>query len=324
MTYTPPLRCAARGVKAPALLRREAQIRARALAVELQQYSDVFRKNAMLRIGSARRTVRGLSGRFAVCVALASAGSFAEVSLWPQRASAEDMLSADEIAAKIVRGNGFTWEGAKTRLRMVLVEAGGAQAERSMEVLGRRHDGRLQTKVTFLSPQDSAGTKFLTVENADGKTEQHIYLPGLKRTRRVVGREREGSFMGSDFSYGDLVRKDGKGTKHVKLNDESIGPEPTYVLESTPGNVEEAGYSKIRTWVRKTDFVPLRTQFFDASGKLKKTLFVQKIRVVDGRPVVTQATMKSENGHKTELVVDDIQKRDDLPDADFSPTSLER
>jgi hypothetical protein len=130
--------------------------------------------------------------------------------------------------------------------------------------------------------------------------------------------------MGSDFSYGDLVRKDDKGTKHTKLNDESIGADPTYVLESTPGSVEEAGYSKIRTWVRKTDFVPLRTQFFDASGKLKKTLYVQKIRTLDGRPVVVEATMKSENGHKTQLVVDDIQKRDDLPDADFSPASLER
>jgi hypothetical protein len=259
----------------------------------------------------------------AMCLALASAGSFATVSALSPRAMAEDALTAEEIAGRIVRGNGFSWEGAKTKLRMIVSEPNGDKKEREMEVLGRRHDGRLQTKVTFLSPQDSAGTKFLTVEKSGGGTEQHIYLPAYKRTRRVVGREREGSFMGSDFTYSDLVRKDDQGTKHKKLADESIGADATYVLESTPGSVEEAGYAKIKTWVRKTDFVPLRTQFFDASGKLKKTLYVREIGKLEGKPVVKKALMKSENGHSTELIIDDVQPRNDLPDSDFSPTSLE-
>jgi len=266
--------------------------------------------------------VRRFSGA-AVCLALASAGTFSEVSLYASQAVAEDALGAEDIAQRIVRGNGFTWEGAKTKLRMIVAEPNGDKKEREMEVLGRRHEGRLQTKVTFLSPQDSAGTKFLTVEKSGGGTEQHIYLPAYKRTRRVVGREREGSFMGSDFTYSDLVRKDDQGTKHKKLPDESIGADATYVLESTPGSVEEAGYSKIKTWVRKTDFVPLRTQFFDASGKLKKTLYVREIGKLEGKPVVKKALMKSENGHATELIIDDVQPRNDLPDSDFSPTSLE-
>jgi len=263
-----------------------------------------------------------LSRSLVACAAMASAGAFATVSAYAPPVAAEE-LSADDIAQRIVRGNGFTWEGAKTKLRMIVSEPNGEKKEREMEVLGRRHDGRLETKVTFLSPQDSAGTKFLTVEKSGGGTEQHIYLPAYKRTRRVVGREREGSFMGSDFTYSDLVRKDDQGTKHKKLADESIGADPTYVLESTPGSVEEAGYGKIKTWVRKTDFVPLRTQFFDASGKLKKTLYVREIGKLDGKPVVKKALMKSENGHATELIIDDIQPRNDLPDSDFSPTSLE-
>jgi hypothetical protein len=259
----------------------------------------------------------------AVCLALASAGTFAEVGAYAPTAMAEEALGAEEIAQRIVRGNGFSWEGAKTKLRMIVAEPNGDKKEREMEVLGRRHDGRLQTKVTFLSPQDSAGTKFLTVEKSGGGTEQHIYLPAYKRTRRVVGREREGSFMGSDFTYSDLVRKDDQGTKHKKLADESVGADATYVLESTPGSVVEAGYSKVKTWVRKTDFVPLRTQFFDAAGKLKKTLYVREIGKLEGKPVVKKALMKSENGHSTELIIDDIQARNDLPDSDFSPTSLE-
>jgi hypothetical protein len=238
-------------------------------------------------------------------------------------ARAED-LGADQIAAKIIRGNGFTWEGAHTRLRMVLVEPNGQKSERALDVLGRRKDGRLASKVQFLSPTDVAGTKFLTIEKPNGGTEQHIYLPGLKRTRRITGREREGSFMGSDFTYSDLSRKDDKGAKHVKLPDEQIGKDDCYVIESTPGNPEEAGYGKVRAWVRKKDFVALRTKFFDTSSKLVKTLYVKSVGEMDGKPIVKEATMKNENGHSTDLVVDSLEKRDDIPDAEFSPTSLER
>jgi hypothetical protein len=238
-------------------------------------------------------------------------------------AAAED-LSADQIAAKIIRGNGFTWEGAHTRLQMTLTDEKGQKSERSLDVLGRRKDGRLASKVVFLSPTDVAGTKFLTVEKASGGTEQYIYLPGLKRTRRISGRDQEGSFMGSDFTYSDLARKDDAGAKHTKLPDESVGSDATYVVESTPASIKEAGYSKVRAWVRKTDFVALRTRFYDASGKLVKTLYAKKVRDMDGKPVVVEATMKSENGHSTDLVVDSLDKRAEIPDAEFSPTSLER
>lgn len=235
-----------------------------------------------------------------------------------------DDLNADQIAAKIVRGNGFTWEGARTKLRMILIDQSGKKDERSIEVIGRRKEGLLETKVEFLSPSDVAGTKFLTLEKSGGGSEQHVYLPGLKRTRRIVGREREGSFMGSDFTYGDLQPKDDKGAKHAKLPDEQLGSEATYVLESTPGSVEAAGYSKVRMWVRKKDFVPLRTQFFDANGKLTKTLYVRHIRDFEGHPVVDEARMKSESGHSTELVVDSLAREENLPDAEFSPTALTR
>jgi len=232
-------------------------------------------------------------------------------------------LTADQLAARVVRGNGFTWEGAATRLRMVLIEQAGARSERALEVLGRRHEGRLETVARFMSPSDIAGTKFLMVEKAGGGTEQHIYLPGLKRTRRVVGREQEGSFMGSDFTYSDLNRKEDKGAKNARLPDENIGKEPTYVLESKAGS-GSPGYAKIRTWIRKSDFIPLRTQFYDADDKLVKTLYVRRTKDIEGKPAVVEAYMKSSNGHATELVVDSVEPKRDLPDAAFSPLTLDR
>ena len=164
------------------------------------------------------------------------------------------------------------------------------------------------------------------LEKAGGGSEQHIYLPGLHRTRRIVGREREGSFMGSDFTYADLAPKADAGAKHERLPDEAIDKDSTYVLETTPSSAEAAGYSKVRMWIRKGDFVALRTRFYDDAGKVAKTLYVRRTEELDGKPVVMQALMQAANGHATEIFVDAIErkKQEDLPDAAFTPTALER
>jgi hypothetical protein len=256
---------------------------------------------------------------FRVLYAFAFAAAFAV----PATALAEEP-TADQIAAKIVRGNGLTWEGAHTRLRMILIDSKGEKSERALDVLGRKNKGRLESVVRFDAPAKVAGTKFLMLDNPDGASEQYIYLPGLKRTRRIVGREREGSFMGSDFTYQDLSPKADPGGKHKRLPDEKIGKDDVYVLETTTGNVKATGYSKLVTWVRKSDSIPLRTKFFDESGKHKKTLYVRRTREVSGKPVVVEARMQAENGHATELIVDSLEENAKLPDAEFTPAALTR
>jgi hypothetical protein len=245
-------------------------------------------------------------------------------SLWtPQAQAGSDSLSADEIARRALRADAFAWEGAKTRLRMILLAADGKRQERSMEVVARRDKGLLQTMVRFLSPEDLAGTAFLMRERQGGASEQYVYLSGLKRTRRIAGREREGSFMGSDFSYADMQRPDPKHTHNLRLPDDTIGDAASYVIESTLDAQAESAYAKVVTWVRKSDFVAVRTRFLDKQGKTVKTLYARKVRELDGKPVVVEARMQAENGHATELLIDSMERRDNLPDALFTPTALE-
>jgi hypothetical protein len=239
-------------------------------------------------------------------------------------ARADDGLTAQQIAEKIVRDNGFTWEGARTRLKMVLKGRSGGAQERLMEVLGRRHDGLLQTVVRFLGPSDVAGTAFLMREKSGGGSEQHIYLPGLRRTRRIVGREQEGSFMGSDFTYADLRRVDPKHAKHKRLPDETIDGEKAYVIESILDKGANVRYGKTLTWVRQSDYIPLRTRFYDRKGDLVKTLYARRVKKLEGRPLVVEALMQSANGHSTVLIVESLEEKADLPDSAFEPTALER
>lgn len=234
-----------------------------------------------------------------------------------------DSPTADEIAKRILRADAFAWEGAKTRVRMVLFSPDGKRQERSIEVVARRDKGLLQSLVRFLAPEDLAGTAYLLREQQGGASEQYIYLSGLKRTRRVVGRERDGSFMGSDFTYADMQRVDPKYAHNRRLPDEKIGDAEAYVVESTIAPEAGVAYAKLTTWVRKSDFVALRTRFSDKQGKTVKTLYARKVREIEGKPVVVEARMQSENGHATELFIDSMERHDDLSDSLFTPTALE-
>jgi hypothetical protein len=193
-----------------------------------------------------------------------------------------------------------------------------------LDILARKHDSRVQTVVRFLNPPDVAGTAFLLLEQKDGGSDQYIYLPGLRRTRRIVGREREGSFMGSDFTYSDLRRADAALAAHKRLADEKVGDTATVIVESIPKKEAKSPFTKIQTWVRTTDFVPLRTRFYDPKGQPLKTLYARRIGKLEGKPVVMEALMKNDQtGSSTLLVIESIERQGNLPDSAFTPTALE-
>jgi hypothetical protein len=232
--------------------------------------------------------------------------------------------TAQEIADRAVRPDTNNWAGAKTRMRMVLSEEGGKTKERSMEIVGRKKDGRYQSLVRFIGPAEVAGTAFLMLDKGNDEAEQYIYLPGLKRTRRIAGRERDGSFMGSDFTYADMQGMSSKDATHKRLADEKVGSDDCYLLESTISPKAGLAYGKVLSWVRKSDYVALRTKFYDPAGKHAKTLYVRRMKTIDGGLVVTEARMQHEQKqHATEVFVDAIERKEDLPDSQFTPAALE-
>ena len=177
----------------------------------------------------------------------------------------------------------------------------------------------------FRSPQEVAGTAFLMLERDKGESEQHIYLPGLKRTRRIVGREREGSFMGSDFSYADFERRDTRESTQKRLPDEDLSGVKTYVLESTPKKAPSSTYSKIETWVRQDNFLPLRIRFYDKSGQAAEDL-LHEAHPHDGGPAGHRGSRRwstsrpvTQPSWSSTICV----HATDIPDTAFTPTALE-
>jgi hypothetical protein len=130
--------------------------------------------------------------------------------------------------------------------------------------------------------------------------------------------------MGSDFTYADMQGVDVKAASHTRQADEKIGADNCYVIESVLGPAAKVSYGKVITWVRQSDFIALRTKFYDRSGKLIKTLYTRRVKNMDGSPVVVEARMQSEqSSHSTDIFVDAIERKDNLPDAQFTPSALE-
>jgi hypothetical protein len=233
-------------------------------------------------------------------------------------------LTAEQIAERAVRPDALNWNGGRARVRMVLTDSEGKSRERGMEITGREKNGSYQSLVRFLTPADVAGTAFLLLEHGKDESEQYIYLPGIKRTRRIAGRERDSSFMGSDFTYADMQGVDSKQAKHVRRPDEKVGTESCYVVESTIDPALKLLYGKVVTWVRQSDFIALRTKFYDRTGKLEKTLYARRIRNVEGKLVVVEARMQNEQAsHATDIFIDSVERREDLSDTQFTPSALE-
>ena len=117
--------------------------------------------------------------------------------------------------------------------------------------------------VKFSTPADIRGTAFLQVEHGDADDDLWIYLPALKKSRRLVASNKKDSFVGSDFSYGDISLPRVAKYRHTIIRNETIDEVDAYVIESVPIDdtvKSNSGYSKKITWVRSDNFVEAKVE----------------------------------------------------------------
>ncbi len=244
------------------------------------------------------------------------------VALSGSRTAVADGLSADEIAKHTLSYDAFGLESAQIKARMILMDSSGAREERAFEATTKKRDGLFESVIRFTGPSQVAGMAFLLIQHADAADEQYVYLPRLKSTRRIgTSNEREGSFMGSDFTYVDLERRDIRDASYRQLPDETIGQDSCFHLVATPNGPNS--YSRIEVWIRQRDFIPLRMRMFGKDGSPEKTTFARRIRTVDGRPVIVESHTENERTHhQTDLVIDDVDVKTSPPDSAFLPAAL--
>lgn len=269
------------------------------------------------RLVAARRPVRG--ARAALLVALLGLG----LGLGVREARAES--EAFSIAKQALETNLFATENARAVIDMEIQKGGKVVRTRRISTLMSRKNGAVRSFVEFESPADVAGTRFLSVEEKSGGTEQFIYLPAFKKVKRIVGAQRSQSFMGTDFSYADLEGRRVEDATWSKLSDEPIRGEDCHVIEGVSTKADDQ-YGRVRLWVHKKTNVPLRGEFYDKAGKVvEKRLDVQKLQSKDGRWITTESVMETpKEGSSTRLKVASIDLKTEIPEAALTRQALER
>lgn len=241
-------------------------------------------------------------------------------------AALADELTAVQIADKAYAQEFMGMSTGVSQVRMSLINKRGETRVRrfqakSADVAGARH-----SLVRFLSPPDVQGTSFLLIEKRDANDDQYLYLPALKRVRRIAGSQRGSSFMGSDFSYADMESRDVTQSDWKRHPDEKVGPLDCYKLEATPNKPDDDDYKRSEIWVHKETWLPVKMKMYDRkTGALRKTLFVEEFKKIDGRWIVTKAKMaNAKKKTATRIEVEEIKLEVVIPPETFTVEALSK
>jgi len=278
-----------------------------------------------------------LCGSLSIGVVLLNSTSFAETSTKNNQAqkvvtiSALKALTAEEISIKSYNTSKVSDSVSDSIFR--LINASGQ--ERVRETTGETKlipDTQDNMRVvTFKSPSDVKGIKNLLIEHSKKEDDMWIYLPAMKKVRRLQASNKRDSFVGTDFSYGDVIGHRPEDWLHKLIKEEKIDNKDCYILESIPKNneiAEASGYSKRVAWIEKESFVAVKVEMYDLSSQLLKKLSAQKIEKVDEKnnkwqPMILSAENVQTN-HKTILEFKNFKANVGVSDDKFTTRFLEK
>ena len=183
----------------------------------------------------------------------------------------------------------------------------------------------------FLSPPDVKGTVSLLIEHADKDDDIWIYLPALKKVRRLVSNNKKDSFVGTDFSYADVIGYKVSEWNYKLLKEELVEGQPCYVIESLPKSdaiKTSNGYSKRIGWLRKDNLMTVKMDFWDETGQLLKTSAYTDIQLVDKTRGKWQAmrleASNVQTGHRTVIKFDNFKANQQVKDEFFTTRYMEK
>ena len=211
-------------------------------------------------------------------------------------------LTNIEIAQKADKvTDGF--ESSIAQTEMILINASGQKSVRQLEMKTLEGENGDKTISTFLTPADVKGTKTLTHEHAERDDDQWLYLPALKRVKRIASSNKSGSFMGSEFSYEDIGNQNyNKFTYADKVEEVELNGETCYKGERIPKD-ENSGYTKQISWVAKDSFLLKQVEYYDRKSEHLKTAVFSDYKQIEGVWRVGQIEMKNHQNDKSTLLI---------------------
>ncbi|PCJ60609.1 MAG: outer membrane lipoprotein-sorting protein [Planctomycetota bacterium] len=235
-------------------------------------------------------------------------------------------LTGLDIIKKVDEANnGF--KDTVSEVDMELKNRHGKVSTRSMKVktLEVENDGD-KALIIFNRPRDIKGTAFLGISHKVKQDDQWLYLPALKRVKRISSKNKSGPFLGSEFSYEDISSQEvEKYTKYKLIKEEKLNGNDMYVISSVPVD-KNSGYSKQIAWVHKTEFRVERIHFYDRKKVHFKTLNNLEYKKYENkfwRPGIMHM-VNLINGKETKLFWRNYKFFNDFKDRNFDKNALKR
>ncbi len=232
-------------------------------------------------------------------------------------------LSGNEIIEKVY--NRPTGEDQTSDLNMTLINKSGDQRVRKIKQFTKDLGDLEKSIMFFLSPADVKNTSFMSwTYDSDQSDDQWIYLPALKKTKRISSDSKSDYFMGSDFTYDDLGDRKLEDDTHKLLREETLDGKECYVVESVSKD-EDYMYSKTVVWVNKSTFIGVQKDFYDEDEDLLKTLTIKEVEKISDIWVITNSEMKNvQKNHRTSIILSNIQINTGISDSKFTERMMMR
>lgn len=183
----------------------------------------------------------------------------------------------------------------------------------------------------FMAPADVKGTVSLLIEHSAADDDIWIYLPALKKVRRLVSSNKKDSFVGTDFSYGDVIGHKATEWSYKLLREESEDGMPCYVIEATPKNDavrDNSGYGKRVLWIRKDNFFAIKGELWDEALQPVKVFHMTELQEVDPARHKWQAmrleAKNQQTGHQTVINFENFKVNQKVRDEFFTTRYMEK
>ncbi len=260
--------------------------------------------------------------RFLILVVMALLGP---LPLYSPAASANESTDRGTTIAYEAdqRDTGFGDFAATVSMTLRSKARSESRREMDIKVLEGGSDEGDKSLIRFSKPRDIEGTTLLTHARKAGNDDQWIFLPAVKRVKRISSTNRSGAFAGSEFAYEDLVSQEPGKYTYAWIRDEELNGEPTFVVERVPA-YDGSGYTRQVVWYDQAEYRVRRIEYYDRKNDLLKTLDISGYEQYLGQHwrAREMVMVNHQTGKSTTLVWQGYKFATGLSEVDFNKNKL--
>jgi len=207
-------------------------------------------------------------------------------------------MTADEIVERSNLAYYYAGDDGAATIKMTITDSRGRERIRELTMLRKdiEDGGRQKFYVYFKEPSDVRRMVFMVWKQAKGDDDRWLYLPAIDLVKRIASSDKRSSFAGGVFTYEDVSGRRSTDDTHELIGEEKLNGRQAYVVKNIPKDAGQVEFAHYIARIDKETFLPLKGEYYNAGGKLYRTIEVLETGVVDGFPTALKA--RAENLEK--------------------------